>query len=114
MPLALTNPQALSLWRIAHTALGRSDHPNLTQRQMALLLTVYLTPQPHTVRGLAAHLEVTKPVITRALDALSQLGLIRRRRDDADKRSVLVERTTKGAAFLTTLSDILVHAGADS
>ena len=32
-------------------------------RQLALLLTVYLTPPPHTVRGLAETLNVAKPVV---------------------------------------------------
>ena len=31
----------------------RSGQPDLTNRQMALLMLVYLTPGPHTVRGLA-------------------------------------------------------------
>jgi hypothetical protein len=31
----------------------RSGQPDLTNRQMALMLLVYLTPGPHTVRGLA-------------------------------------------------------------
>ena len=114
MPIQLTNPQALSLWRNATEAMVRSNSPDLTQRQMAILLTVYLTPQPHTVRGLAARLEVTKPVVTRALDSLSVKGLIRRRRDEADKRNVLVERTTAGSAYLTDLSNTLVQAGANS
>ena len=44
----------------------RSGQPDLTNRQMALLMLVYLTPGPHTVRGLAHILGVSKPVITRA------------------------------------------------
>ncbi|MDA0338803.1 MAG: MarR family transcriptional regulator [Proteobacteria bacterium] len=114
MAVHLTNPQALNFWRSANEALVRGENPDLTSRQMAILLTVYLTPQPHTVRGLAARLDVTKPVVTRALDTLGREGLIRRRRDEADKRSVLVERTTKGAAFLAELSNTLVTAGAQS
>ena len=46
----------------------RSGQPDLTNRQMALLMLVYLTPGPHTVRGLAQMLGVSKPVITRALN----------------------------------------------
>ena len=114
MPVHLNNAQALNLWRNAGEALVRSEHPDLTLRQMTLLLTVYLTPQPHTVRGLAARLDVTKPVVTRALDTLGRAGLLRRRRDETDRRNVLIERTTKGAAFLTSLSDTLVQAGANA
>lgn len=111
MSVLLTNPQALNLWLNATTARVRSEAPNLTERQMALLLTVYLTPAPHTVRGLAAELSVTKPVITRALDTLGQAGLLKRTRDQLDRRNVLVERTTKGSAFLAELSNTIVDAG---
>ena len=44
----------------------RSGQPDLTNRQMALMLLVYLSPGPHTVSGLAHLLGVSKPVITRA------------------------------------------------
>lgn len=85
----------------------RREDPDLTARQMAVLLTVYLGEAPHTVRGLAAHLGVTKPVVTRALDSLGQKGLIRRKRDEADRRNVLVQRTVKGSVYLTDFADIM-------
>ena len=78
----------------------RSGEPDLTNRQMALLLVVYLLPGPHTVRGLAQNLNVSKPVITRALNRLGALGYLRRQRDDSDKRNIFVARTTEGADFL--------------
>ena len=78
----------------------RADGPDLSMRQWSILLTVYLNPGPHTVRGLARELNVPKPAISRALDALSILGFIRRVRDEADKRIVLVKKTTEGAIYL--------------
>jgi DNA-binding MarR family transcriptional regulator len=75
-----------------------------------VLLSVYMADPPHTVRGLANELNVTKPVITRALNTMSQMGLVKRRRDNADKRSVLIQRTVKGAVFLSELSDRIVAA----
>ena len=39
---------------------------------MAVLLTVYLTPPPHAVRGLAAKLSISMPAITRELDCLGE------------------------------------------
>ncbi len=82
---------------------------------MALLLTVYLVEPPHTVRGLAAALGVTKPAVTRALDTLSRHGYVRRRRDASDKRNVLVQRTVAGAVFVKDFADRIrrVAAGAD-
>ena len=44
---------SLSGWMRALIAYVRSGEPDLTNRQMALLMLVYLTPGPHTVRGLA-------------------------------------------------------------
>ncbi|HEX6409903.1 MAG TPA: MarR family winged helix-turn-helix transcriptional regulator [Sphingomicrobium sp.] len=78
----------------------RSGEPDLTNRQMALLMLVYLTPGPHTVRGLAKVLGVSKPVVTRALNTLGALGYLRRERDQDDRRNVFVVRTSNGADFL--------------
>ena len=78
----------------------RSGQPDLTNRQMALMLLVYLTPGPHTVRGLAHMLGVSKPVITRALNTLGALGYLRRVRDEGDRRNVFVAKTSTGQEFL--------------
>ena len=67
---------------------------------MALMMTVYISSGPHTVRGLAETLHVSKPVITRALNKLSALGYLRRERDVADRRNIFITRTPKGAEFL--------------
>ena len=72
----------------------------MTNRQMGLLMLVYLTPGPHTVRGLARLLGVSKPVVTRALNTLGALGYLRRERDQDDRRNVFVVRTNSGAEFL--------------
>jgi len=61
------------------------------------------------VRGLAAKLGVTKPVITRALDTMGRLGLLSRRRDEADRRNVIVQRTVKGALYVERLGDLIVE-----
>ena len=82
------------------TSYVRSGLPDLTNRQMAILLTVCTHKGPHTVRGLASILDVSKPVITRALNKLAQLGYLRRQRDTMDKRNVFVAPTKKGAQFL--------------
>lgn len=105
-----TNPRMLKVWREAHLECVRSHDPDLTSRQMSVLLCVYMTDPPHTVRGLAAELNVTKPVITRALDTLGKLDFVKRKKDTADRRSVLVQRTVRGAVFLSELSDRIVAA----
>ncbi|MGF1550505.1 MAG: MarR family transcriptional regulator [Sphingomonadaceae bacterium] len=78
----------------------RSGQPDLTNRQMGLLLLVYLTPGPHTVRDLADLLGVSKPVVTRALNRLGALGYLQRVRDTVDRRNVFVARTEIGTQFL--------------
>jgi DNA-binding MarR family transcriptional regulator len=88
----------------------RRDGPDLSARQLGVFLTCYLQDGAHTVRGLAADLHVSKPAITRALDRLGELDLARRKVDPLDRRSVLVQRTLKGAAFLRDLRTIMGEA----
>src|ERR1700735_3372167 len=70
-------------------ALVRSDRTDLTARQLGVFLTCYLTEEEQTVRGLAKHLNVAKPAISRALDRLAEADLIKRKTDTTDRRSVL-------------------------
>ncbi len=104
MAARLTEIEALNLWRDVSLAMVRDDDPDLSARQMAILLSVYLDPPPHTVRGLAEKLGVTKPVITRALNAMGRHELLTRRRDPADRRNVLIQRTVPGALYLDRLA----------
>lgn len=92
------------------TALVRRDGPDLSARQLGVFLTCYLREGGHTVRGLAAELKVSKPAITRALDRLGELDLARRKVDPLDRRSILVQRTLKGASFLRDLRSIMGEA----
>lgn len=105
--------QPLRDWMEALIAYVRSGQPDLTNRQMALMLLVYLTPGPHTVRGLAATLDVSKPVITRALNTLGALGYLRRIRDEADRRNVFVAKTRTGQDFLESFEGNIAHSPAD-
>ncbi|CAN5373162.1 MarR family winged helix-turn-helix transcriptional regulator [soil metagenome] len=98
----------LSGWMKTLVDYVRSGEPDLTNRQMALLLVVYLNPGPHTVRGLARILNVSKPVVTRALPRLGALGYLRRQRDDTDKRNIFVARTSEGAVFLEEFGQFVV------
>lgn len=106
-PKTLTTQQILELWRGTLVESVRREGPDLSARQMAILMTVYLTESPHTVRGLAAELKISKPAVTRALDTLGRLSLIKRRRDENDRRSVLVQRTVSGSVFLSEFADLM-------
>jgi DNA-binding MarR family transcriptional regulator len=111
MPLEISPAQALKLWHDVSLRMIRAAEPDLSTRQMSVLLTVYLEAPPHTVRDLARKLGVTKPVITRALDSMGKLELLSRRRDEKDRRNVLVQRTVKGALFLERLADTIGELG---
>lgn len=115
MPIAIRPDQALKLvHEVALGLVGQAQTDTMddfTLRQLAILFTVYLDQPPHTVRGLAAKLAVTKPVITRALDAMGKHQLIARRRDEADRRNVIIQRTVKGALHVEKIGDLVVAKG---
>ena len=107
MAVSLPPAQALKLWHDVNLSQVRDDEPDLSVRQITILLTIYMEPPPHTIRDLARKLHVTKPVITRALDSMGKLELVSRRRDEADRRNVLVQRTVKGSLYLERLADLI-------
>lgn len=102
--------QLLHVIRQACVAEIRSDHPDLTLRQLGVLLVVYSTDEVQMVRRLAKRLKVQKPVISRVLDRLSELGWVKRGIDLEDRRNVLVLRTTSGAAMMERLGVVMTEA----
>lgn len=96
----MLHDRTLAGWMQTLVGYVRSGKPDLTNRQMALMMLVYLTAGPHTVRGLAQSLGVSKPVVTRALNTLGALGYLRRERDQADRRNIFIAHTGVGAEFL--------------
>ncbi len=113
MALDIRPEQALNL--LYAIALGLvqetkpDDVPDLTLRQLAILLTIRIDGPPHTVRGLAKRLGVTKPVVTRALDAMGKQAIVARHRDEADRRNVIVQCTTKGVLYVDALAEMVAH-----
>jgi DNA-binding MarR family transcriptional regulator len=108
---SITTPEKL-LGILRETIVGtvRRDGPDLSARQMAVFLICYLEEGPHTVRGLAARLDVSKPAVTRSLDRLAELSLARRAVDPRDRRSVVVLRTRKGNEFLADVRALMAAA----
>jgi len=107
MEFELSGHAGLRLWKQVLTNTVLKKGPDLTTRQLTVLLTVYLEQEKHTIRGLAATINVSKPVITRCIDCLSIHGLLKRVRDEDDRRSVFVQRTVKGAVFLTDFAEMI-------
>jgi DNA-binding MarR family transcriptional regulator len=105
MAIGLTSGEALRLWHAVHMHFVRDEEPDLSARQMAILLTdLSRGPAPYGARA-GGKLAVSKPVITRALDSMGKHKLVSRRRDEHDRRNVLVQRTVFGALFLERLGD---------
>ncbi|WP_043840095.1 MarR family transcriptional regulator [Muricoccus aerilatus] len=114
MPVQGTPDQFIEVLRETIVSLVRRDGPDLTARQLGVFLTVYLGEGPHTVRGLASALNVSKPAITRALDRLGVFDFARRKTDPKDRRSVLVQPTIKGSALLREISATMAEAAVAS
>lgn len=64
------------------------------------LLSVLVFGGPQSVSRLAEVEMVSRPAITKAVNALVDLGLARRERSDSDRRRVLVHATGKGRRLM--------------
>jgi len=92
--------------QLLHLLTADTDR-DLTARQLAVMLHLRLhpmDPHQHTVKGLAASLGLNKPAITRAADRLAEYGLVVRKVDASDRRSVLIGLTKQGVALLDALA----------
>lgn len=78
----------------------RVDPQSGLSPQRLSLLSVLVFGGPRTVGQLAAIEMVSAPAVTKALNALHALGLVRRRRGTADRRQVLVAATARGRRLL--------------
>ena len=79
------------------------EDTDLTSRQLVVLLEC--RTGPCTVRGMAETMKVPKPAVTRAIDRVEGLGLVERKDDPDDRRSVLVVLTAKGRRFVQVMVD---------
>src|SRR5947209_1760703 len=114
MALELTPERLLSILRDTIVGTVRRDGPDMSARQFAVFMIVYIEDGQHTVRGLAARLDISKPAITRSLDRLAELNLAKRGPDPRDRRSVLVLRTRKGQDLLADLRSYLIASAKNS
>ena len=106
-----TNSKAITALQFWHEALvkGLQNLPlDLSSRQMAIILHVYIGEGPHSVKSIHDELGISKPAICRALDVLEQSKLVKRQRDKEDKRNVYIQRSVKGSVYLSEFSDIIV------
>ena len=83
-----------SVTRLARL-LRRQDGADLTPTQRATLVTIE-RHGPIALGDLAAHEQVAPPTVTSVVGKLEARGLVRRRRDDDDRRVWRVELTAQG------------------
>lgn len=74
----------------------------LTVRQFAIIGVAMGEAEPVRVKDMARTLNVAKPVVTRALDALERHGFVERRRGE-DKRDRFIHVTDAGIAFRSAI-----------
>lgn len=89
--------QFMHVHRFATRAVARADiDATLTLRQIAILTTLRMRACPDGVKALAEYLRVAKPVVTRALDRLGELGLAERQVNEVDRRTIHLSLTARG------------------
>ena len=86
------------------------DNADLTNRQMAILLTIYDGKDEYSIKKLTEELHLTKPTISRAVERLLELNLVSKRTNPKDRRRVIVEKTFDGNVFIETLTKYLKEA----
>lgn len=84
--------------------------PDLSLRQLSVLLVVHRIKDPHTIRDLATRLRISKQAITHSVNRLEEYGMVRRRIDRTDQRSINVLPSKRGASYLEELVLILEQA----
>lgn len=100
--------RALAFWNAVTATTLRKMPVDLSSRQTAVLLSVYLASRAHSIKSLSEELSISKPAICRAIDALEKAKLVKRTRDKQDKRNVFVQRTVKGSVYLSEFADIIL------
>ena len=111
-----TLPRELRPTRAALYTMINDDSPDLTVRQLAILMTlVDLPPEKTSVKHLAEPLKVPKPVVTRALDRMADLGLVQRfGYPPGDRRQITVGVTDKGRDLLRAMGKAAGRALAEA
>ncbi len=98
------------LGRVVDRIVADPEMPDLTLRQLGVLMRVEASKHPLSVKDMAPDLNVSKPAITRAIDRLSDLGLVERRSSKLDRRLIEVRATAKGMSYLSKLDRAIAKA----
>jgi DNA-binding MarR family transcriptional regulator len=77
----------------------RDKRPDLSMRQLAILLLTHSSEVPPGVKELTALLQIPKPSITRAIDRLQYVQLVTRRTSLKDRRQVTIHLVPGGVEY---------------
>ena len=92
----------------------KGDWPDLTNRQLALLMIICFEPGRHFVRHLAIKLDVPKSIICRVIDRLFELKLLTRETDHRDRRNVFAVPTARAFDFFEAFDVFLQTSTSDT
>lgn len=82
------------------------DDAELNARQLLALLTVAAAGGPLTFGELRTLAALSGPTLTRAVDRLETLGLVERKPNADDRRSVFVSMTKRGRIFVGAIEQV--------
>ncbi len=110
MTTRLTSHHAWKLWHEAWSALVRPEGPDQSTREMVNLPQVYIAPLLRTLCRPADIPRIFNLAAVLAMDTLNYGRFARRKRDESDKRNVLIHPKVRGSIFLSEFSDRMVVA----
>ena len=106
----LASPLAEALthasWRLRRASVKELAPFGLTFAQSRVLRILARRGEPMRIGDLAARFEVAPRSATSMIDSLETLGLVERRADPTDRRSVLVGLTADGLALMTRIGEL--------
>jgi DNA-binding MarR family transcriptional regulator len=106
----LASPLAEALtrasWRLRRTSVKELAPLGLTFAQSRVLRILARRGEPVRIGDLAARFEVAPRSATSMIDSLETAGLVQRRADPTDRRSVLVGLTPEGLALMEHMGSL--------
>ena len=107
---SLASPLAEALtrasWRLRRASVKELSPLGLTFAQSRVLRILARHGEPMRMGDLAARFEVAPRSATSMVDSLEALGLVERRADPTDRRSVLVGLTPDGLALMDRIGEL--------
>lgn len=105
----LSTLESLRFWHRVTVRSMKELQQDLSARQVGILLHIYLHNRQHTIKSISEQLNISKAAVCRAVDALSALNLLKRKKDEQDRRNVFIQRTIQGSVFLSDFADVIAQ-----